>query len=150
MNAVIKRISFADGNYVTAKAYANTGPSFEDFSATSRLIDHVKVGTEKLGALKITAVDRPASDTKAKSYPAREIIFILPEGCPVGTYEIKSRPDVALSFKDGTAVGEAISGEIEIEPTVDNANVKATFKVDVENADGTKCQLDGKLQVLKQ
>jgi hypothetical protein len=149
MSAVIKQISFAPGNYVTAKASANTGKSFADFIATSRLIDQVKVGTEKVNAVQITAIDRPASSTKAKSYPARELIIILPEDYPVGKHEIKSRPDVALSFKDDTAVSEAISGHIEIEPAVGSANVKARFKVSVENADGTTFQLDGDLQVLK-
>lgn len=151
MSAVIKQISFAPGNYVTAKASANTGKSFADFIATSRLIDQVKVGTEKVNAVQITAIDRPASDTKAKSYPAREliIIIIIPKDYPVGKHEIKSRPDVALSFKDDTAVSEAISGHIEIEPAVGSANVKARFKVSVENADGTTFQLDGDLQVLK-
>ncbi|PZW64892.1 hypothetical protein F475_00965 [Pseudomonas sp. URMO17WK12:I6] len=149
MNAVIKQISFAPGNYVTAKAYANTGTPFEDFIATSRLIDQVKVGVQQLDAVQITAIDRPASNTKAKSYPAREIIIILPKDFPVGKHAIKSSPDVALSFKDDTVVSEAISGEIEIEPAVDSANVKARFKVVVENADETTFQLNGDFQVLK-
>ncbi len=149
MSAAIKQTSFNSGNYVTAKAFANTGPSFKDFSATSRLIDKVKVGVLQLDAIQITAIDRPASNTKAKSYPAREIIIILPKDYPVGKHVIKSSHDVALSFKDGTSVSEAISGDIEIKPAGDSANVKATFKVVVENADGTTFQLNGEFQVLK-
>ena len=149
MNAVIRRTSFAPGNYVTAKAFANTGTPVADFIATSRLIDQVKVGTQKLDAVQITAIDRQASVTKAKSYPAREIIIIIPKDYPVGKHVIKSSANVALSYKNGTSVSEADKGYIEILPTVGSANVKATFKADIENADGTTFQLGGEFQVLK-
>ena len=148
MNAVIRRTSFADGNFFTAKAFANTGTPFTDFTASSRLIDTVKVGPGKVDAEQITAIDRPPSVTKVKSNPAREITLVVPKGYPLDKHYISSGPDVALSIKDGTTVSEAISGHIEIKPGT-GGNVAASFKVVVENPDATTFQLDGDFQVLK-
>jgi hypothetical protein len=149
MNAVIRRISFAPGNFVTAKAFANDGPSVADFTATSRLIDTIKVGPDKVDAVQITAIDRPPSDTRAKTYDAREITLIVPKDYPLGKHALSNSGGVAASYKNGDAISEGISGEIEIKAASDQKNVAATFKIIMENADETKFQLNGEFQVLK-
>ncbi|MCH4901972.1 MULTISPECIES: hypothetical protein [Pseudomonas] len=149
MNAVIRRTSFAPGNFVTAKAFANGGAPVADFTASSRLIETKKVGPDKIDAVEITAIDRPPSGTKAKTNPARELTLIVPDGFPIGKHVLTSRSDVAVSYKDGTAISEGISGDIEIKPASDQKNVAADFNVTLENADGTTFQLKGGFQVLK-
>ncbi|MHA3737330.1 hypothetical protein ACXR0M_16910 [Pseudomonas sp. Eth.TT006] len=149
MNAVIRQISFAPGNFVTAKVFANSGDAVADFIASSRLIDNLKVGPDKIDAVQITAIDRPPSATKAKTYAARELTLIVPKGFPIGKHALTSSSDVAVSYKDGTAISEGISGDIEIKPASDQKNVAAAFNVTLENADGTTFQLKGDFQVLK-
>lgn len=149
MNAVIRRISFAPGNFVTAKAFANDGPPVADFIATSRLIDTQQVGPDKVDAVKITAIDRPPSDTRAKTYDAREITLIVPKDYPLGKHALSNSGGVAASYKNGNAISEGISGEIEIKAASDQKNVAATFKILMENADETTFQLNGEFQVLK-
>ncbi|MFW9078508.1 hypothetical protein ACOI9X_04390 [Pseudomonas sp. P2757] len=148
MNAVTRRTSFAPGNFVTAKAFANTGTPFTDFVASSRLIGTVKVGIDKIDAEQIVAIDRPPSATKAKTHDAREITLIVPKSYPVGKHIINSSSDVALSFKDGNEISEAISGHIEIKPA-SGQNVAANFNVVLDKADGSTYQLVGDVQVLK-
>ena len=148
MNAVIRSTSFAPGNFFTAKAFANTGASFADFIASSRLINTIKVGPGKVDAEQIIAIDRPPSVTKVKSNPAREITLVVPKGYPLGKHDISSGPDVALSIKDGTTVSEAISGHIEIKPDT-GGNIAASINVVVENSDATTFQLKGDFKVLK-
>lgn len=150
MNAVIKRTSFAAGNYVNASAFA-TDKEFPDFIATSRLIERVKAGTKKTEAVLITAIDRPASNTKAKSFPARELHISIPKTFDVGDYPLKSRDDVSFSFKDAdNTIYEGVSGNIVLEPAV-GESVKGSFKVDVElpDTDGKTFLLKGNFQVLK-
>jgi hypothetical protein len=150
MNAVIKRISFAEGNYVTATAFA-THKEIPDFIATSRLIDKVKAGPNKTDAVLITAIDRPVPKTKAKSLPAREIHVCIAADFEPGVYALKNRDDVSFSFKDedGT-IYEGESGEIKLEPALGN-NVKGSFNINLEvpNTDGETFILKGEFQVLK-
>ncbi|OOG10680.1 hypothetical protein [Pseudomonas sp. C9] len=150
MNAVIKRTSFAEGNYINASAFA-TEKDITDFIATSRLIDRVKSGPQKTETVKITAIDRPASKTKAKSLPARELVICIPADFAPGEYPLKSRDDVSFSFKDADdTIYEGISGDIVLEPGVGDS-VKGNFKIDLEfpDTDGETFLLKGVFQVLK-
>ncbi|RON24331.1 hypothetical protein BK660_01265 [Pseudomonas brassicacearum] len=151
MNAVIKRISFAEGNYVTATPYA-THKVIPEFIATSRLIDTVKSGPKKINTVKITAIDRPASKTRAKSSPAREICLCLPDSFEPGEYVLKTRDDVSSSFKDENGiVYEGVSGNITLQPTVGENNVAGLFDINYElpDTEGETFILKGKFQVLK-
>lgn len=150
MNAVIKRTSFADGNYVTASAFA-TDKEVPEFIATSRLIERVKAGVKQTEAVLITAIHRPASKTKAKSLPARELHISIPADFAAGEYALKSRDDVSFSFKDAdNTIYEGISGSIGLEAPV-GEHVKGSFKVDLElpDTDGKTFLLKGNFQVLK-
>ncbi|WP_460145890.1 hypothetical protein [Pseudomonas sp. S2_A02] len=150
MSAVIKRTSFAEGNYVNALAFAND-KEFPEFIATSRLIDRVKAGRKKTEAVLITAIDRPASKTRAKSLLARELHISIPANFEVGVYALKSRDDVSFSFKDADdTIYEGVSGSIQLEPAV-GESVKGNFKVDLElpGTDGETFLLKGQFQVLK-
>lgn len=132
MNAVIKQISFAPGNYVTASAFANPDNDFPEFIATSRLINRVKTGINQTEAVLIRAIDRPVSNTRAKSSPARELHISIPANFEIGDYVLKSRNDVNISFKDtDDTVYEGVSGSIQLEPAV-GESVKGNFKVDLE------------------
>lgn len=151
MNAVIKRDGFAAGNYVIAKAFANTELTFVDFNATSRLIDKVKTGAKKLDALCITAIERSDKRTRASQTTVRELTILLPDSLDVGEYEVKGRDDVGFSLKndDGT-VYEGISGNISITPASEG-NVKGSFNVNVEmpSTEEQTFILKGDFQVLK-
>jgi hypothetical protein len=150
MSAVIKRTSFAEGNYVNASAFAND-KEFREFTATSRLINWVKAGRKKTEAVLITAIDRPASKTRAKSLPARELHISIPASFETGDYALKSRDDVSFSFKDADdTIYEGVSGNIQLEPSM-GESVKGNFKVDLElpGTDGKTFLLKGQFQVLK-
>ncbi len=150
MKAVIKRTSFADGNYVNAAAFA-TKTEFPEFIATSRLIDNVKSGPQKTDAVLITAVHRPAAKTKAKSLAARTVYISLPANFAVGDYELRSRADVDFSFKDADGtVYESVSGNIKLEPALGD-NVKGSFQAALEypGTGGETFTLKGNFQVLK-
>lgn len=149
MNAVIKRTSFARGNYVNATAFANPSVKFDPFIATSRLIDKVKTGTAKTDAVLITAVDRPTSPTKAQSFPAREFSILIPADFAVGVYSLQNRDDVAFSFKDAdSTVYESVSGKLELEPSIGN-NVKGKVDANLDGPNGATFQLKVEFQVLK-
>lgn len=151
MNAVIKRTSFAPGNYVNASAFANPDSVFPEFIATSRLITRIKTGVNKTEAVLITAIDRPASKTRAKSSPARELHISIPADLATGDYALKSRDDVSFSLKDADdTVYEGVSGAIQLEPAV-GESIKGNFKVDLElpGTDGKTFLLKGSFQVLK-
>jgi hypothetical protein len=151
MNAVIKRTGFAAGNYVIAKAFANTELTFVDFNATSRLIGKVKAGAKKLDALCITAIERSDKRTRASQTTVRELTILLPDSLDVGEYEVKGRDDVGFSLKndDGT-VYEGISGNISITPASEG-NVKGSFNVNIEmpNTEEQTFILKGDFKVLK-
>jgi hypothetical protein len=111
----------------------------------------VKAGPKKTEAVLITAIDRPVSKTKAKSFPARELHISIPATFDVGDYPLKSRDDVSFSFKDAdNIIYEGISGNIVLEPAV-GESVKGSFKVDLElpDTDGKTFLLKGNFQVLK-
>lgn len=151
MNAVIKRTSFAPGNYVNASAFANPDNVFPEFIATSRLINWVKTGINQTQAVLIRAIDRPVSNTRAKSLPARELHISIPANFEIGDYVLKSRDDVSFSFKDADdTIYEGVSGTIQLEPAV-GESVKGNFKVDLElpGTDGKTFLLKGSFQVLK-
>lgn len=151
MNAVIKRNSFAEGNYVNAEAFANSELEVLPFTANARLIDKVKAGRNKLDAMSITAIQRSDKKTRATHTSTRELTLVLPADLAVGKYEVKSRADVAFSFKDGDGkIYEGVSGEIEIEPASDE-NVKGRFNINIElpDAEENTFILKGKFQVLK-
>ncbi|MFS2096711.1 hypothetical protein ACCC96_27300 [Pseudomonas sp. Pseusp11] len=151
MNAVIKRTSFAPGNYVNASAFANTDKDFPEFIATSRLIDRVKTGINKTEAVLITAIDRPASKTRAKSSPARELHMSIPANGETGIFLLKSRDDVSASFIDAdNTIYEAVSGKIEVESAA-GENIKGKFNIDLElpGTEGKTFILKGEFQVLK-
>jgi len=151
MNVVIKRTSFARGNYVNASAFATADKEFPEFIATSRLIERVKAGEKKIDAVLITAIDRPVPNTRAKSSPARELHICIPENLEVGDYALKSREDVSFSFKDtDDTIYEGIAGNIQLEPALEN-NVKGSFNVNLEllNTEGKTFLLKGNFQVLK-
>ncbi|WP_095187219.1 hypothetical protein [Pseudomonas sp. Irchel 3E19] len=150
MKAVIKRTSFASGNYVNAAAFA-TKTEFPEFIATSRLIDKVKSGPQKIDAVLITAIDRPAANTKAKSLASRTLYISIPDNFEVGDYQLKSRPDVDFSLKDADGtVYESVSGKIKLEPALGD-NVKGSFQADLEypGTNGETFTLKGNFQVLK-
>jgi hypothetical protein len=151
MNTVIKRTSFAPGNYVNASAFANTDTEFPEFIATSRLIERVTTGIKKTEAVLIKAIDRPASKTRAKSSPARELHISIPANFEIGDYALKSRDDVNFSYKaaDNT-IYEGVSGSIQLEPAK-GESVKGNFKVDLElpGTEGKTFLLKGSFQVLK-
>jgi hypothetical protein len=150
MNAVIKRISFAPGNYVTATAFA-THKEIPEFIATSRLINKVKAGPNKIDAVLITAIDRPAPKTRAKSMPARDFYLSIPANFEPGVYPLKSRDDVSCSFKDGdSTLYEGVSGNITLEPALGD-NVRGSFDVQLElpDTDGETFTYKGNFQVLK-
>ncbi|MFJ2280308.1 DUF6252 family protein [Pseudomonas sp. NPDC087803] len=152
MNAVIKRTSFAEGNYVNAEAFANTELEVPPFVANARLINKVKAGLKKLDALSVTAIQRSDKNTRATSTSTRELSFVLPAALAVKTYQIKSSADVAFSFKNSDGkIYEAVSGEIEIEPANDDKNIKGRFNVNLELPDTEEKTfvLKGSFQVLK-
>jgi hypothetical protein len=150
MSASIQRTSFAEGNYVTAAVYPSN-EKFPAFVATSRLIDKLKAGLNKIDTVKITAVERPTPKTRAKSSPVREIHMCVPGDFETGVHSLKTRADVSFSFKDedGT-IYEGDSGEIKLEPA-SGENVKGSFNVNLElpNTDGETFILKGNFQVLK-
>jgi hypothetical protein len=150
MNAVIKRISFAEGNYVTADVFA-THKEIPAFVATSRFIDKLKAGLNKIDTVKITAVERPTPKTRAKSSPVREIHMCVPGDFETGVHSLKTRADVSFSFKDedGT-IYEGDSGEIKLEPA-SGENVKGSFNVNLElpNTNGKTFIIKGDFQVRK-
>jgi hypothetical protein len=150
MNAVIKRISFAPGNYVTATAFA-THKEIPEFIATSRLIDKLKAGLNKIDTVKITAVERSTPKTRAKSSPVREIHMCVPGDFKTGVHFLKTRDDVSVSFidEDGTLY-EGVSGNITLEPALGD-NVRGSFDVQLElpDTDGKTFPYKGNFQVLK-
>ncbi|EZP25881.1 DUF6252 family protein [Pseudomonas sp. RIT288] len=151
MNAVIKRTSFAAGNYVSAEAFANAQLEVNPFNANARLIDKVKTGRNKLDAMCITAIQRSDKNTRVSNTTTRELTFVLPADLAVGKYEVKSRDDVAFSFKNSDGkIYEGVSGEIEIEPASDE-NVKGRFNINIDMPDNEEniFILKGKFQVLK-
>jgi hypothetical protein len=151
MNAVIRRTSFAEGNYVNAKAFANTELPFAEFAATSRLINKVKAGAKKLDAFCITAIERSDKRTRASQTTVRELTIVVPIDLDVGHYEVKGRDDVGFSLKndDGT-IYEGISGNISLTPASEG-NVKGSFNVNIEmpNTEEQTFILKGDFQVLK-
>lgn len=151
MNATIRRTSFAEDNYVNAKAFANTELPFADFNATSRLINKVKAGPKKLDAFCITAIERSDKRTRASQTVVRELTILFPGSLDVGEHEVKSRDDVGFSLKndDGT-VYEAISGKLIIE-RVSEGNVAGSFNVNIEmpNTDEQTFIFKGEFRVLE-
>jgi hypothetical protein len=150
MNTVINRLSFAQGNYVTASAFSTHGKDFPEFAATSRLIEKKPAGISRTEAVVITAIDREEKKTRTTDTSTRELIISLPADFEPGVYELKTRDDVSLSLKESTTIYEGVSGSIELVPASEG-NVKGNFNVDLElpDGDGETFILKGQFQVLK-
>ncbi|TPG98131.1 hypothetical protein EAH72_04135 [Pseudomonas caspiana] len=141
MNAVVKRVSFAEGNFVTASAQGNS--NFPEFIATSRLIEKIKIGSEE--ALLLTAIER------VKDNPLREIYISIPATLAPQTYNVQNNPLVSFGLKIDDKIYESVAGEITLNPPLDDKNMAGSFKVEVEvpDSDGKTFVVKGNFQVLK-
>lgn len=149
INPVIKRSGFAEGNYFIADAFTGGKFSFEEFNATSRLIDRLKAGLKKLDVVKITAIERTLPHTRAGHPSVRELTISLPIELAIGKYEFKD--GTSFSFKDAEGkVVEASSGTLEILPSAGDV-VKGKIKadLDVPGSEGETFALNASFQVLK-
>ncbi|EJN25927.1 hypothetical protein PMI36_01546 [Pseudomonas sp. GM79] len=151
INPVIKRSGFAEGNYFIGDAFTGGKFSFEEFNATSRLIDTLKAGLKKLDVVKITAIERTLPHTRAGHSSVRELTISLPIELAIGKYELKGTDGTSLSFKDTNGhVVEATSGTLEILPSEEDV-VKCKIKayLDVPGSEGETFALNARFQVLK-
>jgi hypothetical protein len=140
MNAVVKRVSFAEGNFVTASAQGNS--NFPEFIATSRLIEKIKIGSAEVVLL--TAIERVNNKL-------REIYISIPADLTPRTYNVQNNSQVSFGLKIDDKIYESVAGEITLNPPLDDKNMAGSFKVEVEvpDSDGKTFVAKGNFQVLK-